>query len=63
MFWVIRFNGSIHAWIANPERGYAFRTVFEERFAHRFPSGEDARDEMLRLGLSTRWSAVQLEAQ
>ena len=46
-------------WISNDVQNHAFGVTWNPLEARRFMSGEDARNEILRLGLAAGWVAVQ----
>lgn len=56
MYWVIQYEaeGSF-CWISEASMGAAFNVTYQFRLAERFTCAEDARHEMLRLGLSGAW--------
>lgn len=58
MTWVIEYNGIPPCWIADRKgSAAAFDVTFQRSCAKRFLCGEDARHEILHLGLSSAWFA------
>lgn len=59
--WVIEYLGTPACWISEPNGNVmAFDVTFQRKLAHRFQNREDCTHEILRLGLSGQWSAIQL---
>lgn len=60
-FFVIEYADYVRpSWIAEvDQRAHAFGVTFDIRKARRFPNGEDARNEILRLGLAGAWIAAE----
>jgi hypothetical protein len=58
MYWVIQYASHSPCWIQEEERNVSFHVTYQLKFAQRFMSGEDARNEMLRLGLSGDWTPI-----
>ena len=57
MYWVIEYLKSCPCWIQ--EQGpLTFGVTYQLKFAHKFVSSEDARNEILRIGLSGDWGPV-----
>lgn len=58
--WLIEYEEcSRPSWIADEIHHHSFGVTFDPRKAKRFTNGEDARNEILRLGLSSAWRAVE----
>jgi hypothetical protein len=61
LIWVIEYLGPPACWIAERKgKSMAFDVTFQRNLARRFTSVEDAKDEILRLGLSGNWFAAQI---
>jgi len=55
--WVIKFEGMSQCWIREgTSLGWPFDVTFQWKLAKRFACEEDARHEILRLGLSGEWT-------
>ena len=62
MIWVIEYLGMPPCWIMDHKHGSAaaFDVTFQRSLAQRFTNHEDAKCEILRLGLSGQWLATQI---
>jgi len=58
--WLIEYQScSIPAWISGDVVNHSFGVTYDPKKARRFTNGEDARNEILRLGLAADWQAVE----
>jgi hypothetical protein len=61
MVWVIQYLGPPSCWIADTKsKSEAFDVTFQLKLARHFTNPGDAKDEILRLGLSGNWFAAQI---
>ena len=60
MIWVIEYIGMPPCWITEARDSRAFDVTFQRSLAQRFMCQEDAKHEILRLGLSGTWTAQQI---
>lgn len=58
---LIEYRGTPPCWIAEARASAAFDVTFQRRLAQRFTCAEDAKHEMLRLGLSQAWEVRPVE--
>jgi len=58
MYWVIEYLKNCPCWIQENETPTAFDVTYQLKFAQKFVSSEDARNEILRIGLSGDWAPV-----
>jgi hypothetical protein len=62
MTWVIEYSAPPPHWIEAGEKpGSLFRVTFDLHHARRFTNRQDTNDEILRLGLASRWIAREIE--
>jgi len=58
--WLIEYTHcSRPCWIANLVNHHSFGVTYNPLLAKRFTNGEDARNEILKLGLSPEWKAAE----